>query len=70
MRKKLFLSAFGTGLALVMAVSGASAAGLSDGVLKVGVMTDMSGAYSDLSGPGSVLAAQMAIEDYGGKGPR
>jgi len=66
MTKKRFLSAFGTGLALVMVVSGASAAGLSDGVLKVGVMTDMSGAYSDLSGPGSALAAQMAIEDYGG----
>ena len=66
MRKKLFLSVFGIGLALVMAVCGASAAGLSDGVLKVGVMTDMSGAYSDLSGPGSALAAQMAIEDYGG----
>ncbi len=67
MKKKLFLSAFGTGLALVVAVSLASAAGLTDGVLKVGVMTDMSGAYSDLSGPGSALAAQMAIEDYGGK---
>lgn len=67
MTKKRFLTAFGTGLALVMAVSVASAAGLSDGVLKVGVMTDMSGAYSDLSGPGSTLAAQMAIEDYGGK---
>jgi len=66
MRKKLFLSVFGIGLTLVMAVCGASAAGLSDGVLKVGVMTDMSGAYSDLSGPGSALAAQMAIEDYGG----
>jgi branched-chain amino acid transport system substrate-binding protein len=67
MAKKRFLTAFGTGLALVMAVSGASAAGLSDGVLKVGVMTDMSGAYSDLCGPGSVVAAQMAIDDYGGK---
>jgi branched-chain amino acid transport system substrate-binding protein len=67
MRKKLFLSVFGTGLALVMAVSGASAAGLSDGVLKVGVMTDMSGAYSDLCGTGSVVAAQMAIDDFGGK---
>jgi branched-chain amino acid transport system substrate-binding protein len=67
MAKKRLLAVLGTGLALVMAVSGASAAGLSDGVLKVGVMTDMSGAYSDLCGPGSVVAAQMAVDDFGGK---
>ncbi len=67
MAKKRLLTAIVTGLALVMAVSAASAAGLSDGVLKVGVMTDMSGAYSDLCGPGSVVAAQMAIDDFGGK---
>lgn len=40
---------------------------VSDDVVKVGVMSDMSGTYSDLSGPGSVVAAQMAIEDFGGK---
>jgi len=67
MAKKRLLTAFATGLVLLMAVSGASAAGLSDDVLKVGVMTDMSGAYSDLCGPGSVVAAQMAIDDFGGK---
>ncbi len=67
MAKTRFISVLGTGMALLMAVSGASAAGLSDGVLKVGVMTDMSGAYSDLCGPGSVVAAQMAIDDFGGK---
>ena len=39
---------------------------LSDGVVKVGVMTDMSGPYSALAGQGSVLAARMAIEDIGG----
>lgn len=67
MAKKRLISALGIGMALLMAVAGASAAGLSDGVLKVGVMTDMSGAYSDLCGPGSVVAAQMAIDDFGGK---
>jgi branched-chain amino acid transport system substrate-binding protein len=46
----------------------APAAGkVSDGVVKIGVLTDMTGYYSDLSGPGSVLAARMAIEDFGGK---
>jgi branched-chain amino acid transport system substrate-binding protein len=39
----------------------------SDNVVKIGVLTDMTGYYSDLAGPGSVLAAQMAVEDFGGK---
>lgn len=37
---------------------------ISDGVVKIGVLTDLSGTYSDLSGKGSVLAAQMAVEDF------
>jgi branched-chain amino acid transport system substrate-binding protein len=32
----------------------------------IGVLTDMSGLYSDLTGPGSVVAAQMAVDDFGG----
>ena len=40
---------------------------ISDGVVKIGVITDMSGPYSDNNGAGSVLAAQMAVEDFGGK---
>jgi branched-chain amino acid transport system substrate-binding protein len=35
--------------------------------VKIGVLTDMAGMYKDIMGPGSVLAAQMAVEDYGGK---
>src|SRR5437870_1769820 len=38
---------------------------ISDGVVKIGVLTDMSGLYSDLGGQGSVVAAQMAIDDFG-----
>ena len=34
--------------------------------LKIGVLTDMTGPYGDASGPGSVLAARMAIKDFGG----
>lgn len=37
------------------------------GALKLGVLTDMSGVYSDFSGNGSVVAVQMAIDDFGGK---
>jgi branched-chain amino acid transport system substrate-binding protein len=40
---------------------------VSDGVVKIGVLTDMTGYYSDLAGPGSVVAARMAIDDFGGK---
>ena len=40
-----------------------AAAEISDGVVKIGVLTDMSGVYSDIAGKGSVIATQMAIED-------
>ena len=44
----------------------AGAARAEDGVLRVGIITDMSGQYSDGNGPGSVIAAQMAAEEIGG----
>jgi branched-chain amino acid transport system substrate-binding protein len=40
---------------------------VTDDVVRIGVLADMSGLYSDLSGIGSVTAAQMAVEDFGGK---
>jgi branched-chain amino acid transport system substrate-binding protein len=49
------------------AVADQAAAQVSDDVVKIGVLTDMSGQYSDLNGPGSLLAAQMAAADFGGK---
>lgn len=45
--------------------AGAAQAEFSGGVVKIGVLTDLSGTYSDLSGQGSVVAAQMAVEDFG-----
>jgi branched-chain amino acid transport system substrate-binding protein len=45
--------------------AGAAQAQVSDGVIKIGVLTDMSSLYTDLSGRGSELAARMAIEDFG-----
>jgi branched-chain amino acid transport system substrate-binding protein len=58
-------------LALALVAAGALAAAdkpkISDGVVKIGVLTDMTGYYSDLAGPGSILAAKMAVEDFGGK---
>ena len=49
--------------ALCMA-AGSAEAQYSDGVIKLGVMNDQSGTYSDLSGQGSVWAAKKAIEDF------
>lgn len=46
-------------------VSTATAA--ENGPVKIGVLGDMSGPYADLGGKGSVIAAQMAIEDFGGQ---
>ena len=43
-----------------------ASAQVSDGVVKIGVLVDMSGLYADLAGPGSVVAAQMAVDDFGG----
>ena len=55
---------------VVMAAVGLLAPGpaqaqISDGVIKIGVLTDMSSLYADLSGQGSVIAARMAVEDFG-----
>jgi branched-chain amino acid transport system substrate-binding protein len=53
---------------LVLAVSGGAAnAQISDDVVKIGVLTDMSSLYADATGKGSLAAVQMAVADYGGK---
>jgi branched-chain amino acid transport system substrate-binding protein len=64
MKRKLLITL--TCAALVAQTSGAAMAGtkVSDGVVKIGVLTDMSGTYSDLAGPGSLRAVQMAVEDF------
>src|SRR6266498_4411440 len=38
---------------------------ISDGVVKIGVLNDQSSLYADLAGQGSVVAAKMAVEDFG-----
>jgi branched-chain amino acid transport system substrate-binding protein len=52
--------------AMLSFVTSASAE-ISNGTVKIGVLTDMSGPYADNVGAGSVLAAKMAVEDFGGK---
>jgi branched-chain amino acid transport system substrate-binding protein len=58
MLKKLLLSG------ACCAALAASAQAESNGVTRVGVMNDMSGAYADFQGVGSVVAAQLAAEDF------
>src|SRR5262245_66338068 len=53
-----------TALAIALGCGGAQAQ-YTDGTIKIGVMNDMSGTYADLSGQGSVVAARMAVEDFG-----
>ena len=58
---KVFLALFAsTTLALI-----ASDAYAQDKTVKIGVLTDNSGLFSDLGGVGSTLAARMAVEDSG-----
>lgn len=54
--------------ALMLAPTAVAQEKISDGVVKVGVLTDMSGIYSDFVGSGAVIAAKMAIEDYSKSG--
>ena len=55
-------------LAFAMAgtlVAGAAYAQISDNMIKIGVLSDMSSLYTDLAGAGSVAAARLAVEDSG-----
>src|SRR5665213_263274 len=54
-------------LAALSLWSTCASAQVSDDVVKIGVLTDMSGPASTPTGQGSVTAAQMAVDDFGGK---
>lgn len=66
MNRKISALLLGTAVVLGSCTSALTA----DKTVKIGVLTDMSSLYSDIGGPGSLLAAQMAAEDSGltGKG--
>ena len=56
--------------AALAALSCGAQAQISGGSVKIGVLTDLSGTYSDLAGSGAVLATRMAIDDFIAKGAR
>ena len=62
---KTKMRAFLLGTALAVGAAGGALA--QDKTAKVGVLTDLSGLYADLGGQGSIVAAEMAIEDSGMK---
>ncbi len=54
------------GLAVSAALAaGAAQAQVSDGLIKIGVLSDMSSLYTDIGGSGSIAAARLAVEDSG-----
>jgi branched-chain amino acid transport system substrate-binding protein len=50
--------------AAALALSAGAQAQISGNVVKIGVLNDQSGLYSDITGPGSTSAAKMAVEDF------
>src|SRR5271155_566121 len=54
------------GFAASWLLAGAVEAQTLPDTIKIGVLADMSSLYADLGGPGSVVAAQMAVDDFGG----
>jgi branched-chain amino acid transport system substrate-binding protein len=55
----------GTLVAALAVAAVPAVAQVSDGVIKIGVLNDQSSLYADLAGQGSVVAARMAVEDFG-----
>nr|WP_245592758.1 ABC transporter substrate-binding protein [Advenella mimigardefordensis] len=53
--------------ALCSGYASIASAAISDDVVKIGVLTDVSGTYAGNVGPGSILATRIAVEAFGGK---
>jgi branched-chain amino acid transport system substrate-binding protein len=58
-------SIFSLFAAAAVFASGEACAQYTDGVVKIGILTDMASLYADDTGPGSVVAAKLAVEDFG-----
>ena len=67
MKRKLIAIAVATALTTATSLISAQQGKLSDDIVKIGVLTDMSGVYADYGGQGALTAAKMAVQDFGGK---
>lgn len=61
--------AIGVGLLAASLIAGAQDAKprISDGIVKIGVLTDLNGPFMDNVGRGSIVATEIAVEEFGGK---
>ncbi len=66
MNTKLNVLAMAVSAAIALGLSTPAAAQISNDTIKIGMQTDMSGVYSDISGQGGIEAIKMAIADFGG----
>ena len=62
---KLKRTLIAAAIAATFTMAGTASAQVSDGIIKIGVLNDQSSLYADLTGQGSVVAARMAVEDFG-----
>ena len=67
MVRSISLRAILLGMAASLLLGTAVSAQVSNDAVRIGVLTDMNGNLASLSGKGSVVAATMAVEDFGGK---
>jgi branched-chain amino acid transport system substrate-binding protein len=64
MKRKLLLALIAGAIIAAGATSSIGQSKISGDVVRIGVLTDMSGLYSDLGGQGSIEAAKMAVDDF------
>ena len=63
MKRRMVLAALGAAL-LGGVFAGTQARAQQPLTVKIGVLSDMSSLYSDVSGPGAIVAAKMAVQDF------
>lgn len=66
-RSLVFASALALGLGILAGQAGAQQRPAQRDAVRIGILSDMSGSFADVAGPGSVVAAQLAVEDFGGR---
>jgi branched-chain amino acid transport system substrate-binding protein len=64
---KIVAAGLVAGFIIALAGPAAAQTGSANDRIRIGVLTDMSGAFADISGPGAAEATKMAVEDFGGK---
>ncbi len=61
------LTTLAASMTLAVSVTFGQEVKISDDVVRLGLLSDLSGPFADITGPGSAAAIQMAIDDFGGK---